>query len=82
MKKAPIVHGEYSRHGYEVWIAGRTVYAAGNHIHDSSQVAMSEEERLPVRTIRRFCIKTTREIAVERGGVFAGVEQVEEDSEL
>ena len=70
-----------SRNGYELWIGGRVVYAAGNHVHDSTQPAMRKEDRLPLRTIRKFCNRTTREIARERGGVFAGVERVGEDSE-
>ena len=81
MKTPPLVHGEYGRNGYEVWIGSRVVYSAGNHVRDSIQPAMCGEDRLPLHTIRKFCIKTTREIAAERGGRFAGVEQVEEDSE-
>jgi hypothetical protein len=77
--KPPSVRGEYSRHGYEVWMGGRLVYAAGNHVQDSTQPATRKEDRLPLRTIRKFCFKTTREIAVERGGVFAGVERVTEE---
>jgi hypothetical protein len=80
-KQPPVIHGEYSRNGYEVWNNGRLVYAAGNHVHDSTQPAMCEEDRLPLRTIRKFCIKTAREIAAERRGSFAGVERVGEDSE-
>jgi hypothetical protein len=80
MKKPPPVHGEYSRNGYEVWIAGRLVYTAGNHVHDSTQPAMSKEDRLPLPTIRKFCQRTTREMAVERSGIFAGVKRAREDS--
>ena len=42
---------------------------------------MRARDRLPLRTLRKFCIKTTREIAVERRGIFAGVERVKENSE-
>ncbi len=76
MKKPPLVRGEYSGHGYEVWIGGRVVYSAGNHVHDSTQPAMCEHDRLPLRTIRKFRIKTTREIATERGGRFGGVASI------
>lgn len=58
-----------------------TGHPAGNHAHDSTQPAMCAKDRLPLRTIRKFCIETTREIAVERRGFFAGVERVREDSE-
>ena len=81
-RQQPVIHGEYSRNGYEVWIGGRAVYAAGNHVHDSTQPAMCQQDRLPLRTIRKFCIRTTREIAAERRGIFAGVERVKEDSAL
>jgi len=79
-KQPPVIHGEYSRLGYEVWMAGRVVYSAGNHVHDSTQPATCREDRLPLRTIRKFCQRTTREIAVERGGIFAGVERVTEEA--
>lgn len=77
----PVVRGEYNRNGYDTWIDDRLVYAAGNHVHESSQYATCERDRLPLRTIRRFCIKTTREVAAERNGIFAGVERVTEDGE-
>jgi hypothetical protein len=81
MKRPALVRGEYSGNGYEVWIGGRVVYSAGNHVHDSTQPALSEKDRLPLRTIRKFCNQTTREIAGERGGIFAGVERVKKNSE-
>jgi hypothetical protein len=80
-KQPQVIHGEYSRNGYEIWIGGRVLYAAGNHVHDSTQPTMCEKDWLPLRTIRKFCIKTTREIAGECRGIFAGVERVNEDSE-
>ena len=70
------VRGEYNRDGYEVWIAGDLVYTAGNHVHDSTQPALCKEGRLSLRTIRKFSLKTTREIAFEYRGRFAGVERV------
>jgi hypothetical protein len=79
-RQRPVVRGEYSRNGYEVWIAGRVVYSAGNHVHDSTQCATTKQDRLPLKTIRRFCIKTAREIAEEQNGTFGGVERVSEES--
>ena len=76
-----LINGEYSRNGYEVWMDGRLVYAAGNHVQDSTQPARGKEDRLPLRTLRKFCIRTTREIATERRGIFAGVERVKEECE-
>lgn len=79
-RQRPIVRGEYSRNGYEVWIADRVVYAAGNHVHDSTQRAMTKHDRLPLKTIREFCIKTAHEIADEQNGTFGGVERVAEEA--
>jgi hypothetical protein len=79
IKRRPVVRGEYNRNGYEVWIDNRLDYSAGNHVQDSSQCAMCDQDRLPLKTIRRFCIKTAREIATEHHGRFAGVERVTED---
>jgi hypothetical protein len=78
MKKTPLVRGRYNGNGYDVWVGGQFVYMAGNHVHDSTQPALCEKDRLPLRTIRKLCHRTTREIAVERGGVFAGVERMAE----
>jgi hypothetical protein len=78
-KRRPVVRGEYNRNGYEVWSDGQHVYSAGNHVQDSTQPALREQDRLPLKTIRRFCIKTAREIATEQRGRFGGVERVKED---
>ncbi len=78
-KQRPVVHGQYNCNGYEVWVGDRLVYSAGNHAQDSTQPALREEDRLPLKTIRQFCIKTAREIAEEQGGRFAGVERVAEE---
>ncbi len=75
----PIVHGEYNHNGYEIWCGGQVVYSAGNHVQDSTQHATTKQDRLPLKTIRRFCIKTAHEIAEEQNGTFGGVEQVEEE---
>jgi hypothetical protein len=79
IKRRPVVRGEYHRNGYEIWIDNRLDYSAGNHVQDSTQPALCEQDRLPLKTIRRFCIKTAREIATEQRGRFGGVERVTED---
>jgi hypothetical protein len=60
-----VVYGRYNRNGYEVWLGNHLAYSAGNHVQDLAQPALCEEDRLPLRTIRQFCIKTAREIAAE-----------------
>jgi hypothetical protein len=77
--KKPVVHGQYNRNGYEVWLGDHIAYSAGNHVHDSTQPVLCKQDRLPLKTIRRFCIKTAREMATEHRGRFAGVERVTED---
>ena len=78
-KRKPVVRGEYNRNGYEVWVDNRLDHTAGNHIQDSSQPALCKQDRLPLKTIRQFCIKTAREITAENHGRFAGVGRVTED---
>ena len=78
-KRRPVVRGEYNRNGYEIWIDSRLDYSAGNHVQDSTQPALCEQDRLPLKTIRQFCVKTAREIATEQRGHFVGVERVMED---
>jgi len=77
-KKPPLVHGEYSGNGYAVWIGRRMVYAAGNHVLDSTQPATSKKDCLQLKTIRQFCQRTAKEIAAENGGRFVGVERMTE----
>ena len=78
-KKKPVVHGQYNRNGYEIWVDDRLDYSAGNHVQDSTQPALCEQDRLPLKAIRQFCIKTAQEIATEHHGRFAEVERVTED---
>ena len=79
IKPRPVVRGEYNRNGYQIWSDGQHVYSAGNHVQDSTQPALRDQDRLRLKTIRQFCIKTAREIAKEQRGRFAGVEHVTED---
>jgi len=72
-----VVTGSYSTAGYEVFLNGQPVYAAGNNPHDST--ALAEPGRaLPVARIVAFCERTAREIAAELDAVFGGVEQAED----
>jgi hypothetical protein len=76
----PFVSGEYNQYGYEIWCDGQVVYSAGNNVLDSTQPAMCNEDRLPLTTMRRFCIRTAREVAKEQNRPFGGVERVAEDA--
>jgi hypothetical protein len=78
--RRPALHGEYNRNGYEIWCDGQVVYSVGNNVLDSTQPAMCNEERLPLTTMRRFCIRTAHEVAEEQNRPFGGVERVAEDA--
>ena len=74
-----VICGEYNCDGYEIWRDGQVVYTAGNHAQDSCQSARDRRDRLPLKTLRKFCIQTAREIATEEGGIFGGVERVRDE---
>jgi hypothetical protein len=76
-----IVLGEYNRCGYTVLLCqrglARTVYTAGNHHRDSQQQALPG---VCLRQLRKFCIRTCREIAGERHARYGGVTRVCEEN--
>jgi hypothetical protein len=77
MKTKPkIVTGEFSEHGYAVFISDRPYYSAGNCLHDSAiHVPPGSPDAVPLRQIRSYCARTARDIAQEVGGAFTGVER-------
>ena len=75
-KAKPRVTGEYNRDGYTVSVDGEEVYQAGNSPDESTSWA-KDEEGLNLRTLRRYCIQTSKEFAVERSGVFVGVQRAD-----
>ena len=78
-KRGPVVRGEYSRNGYSIWINDRLDCSAGNDSKDSPQTTQRDDERLPLITLRGFCIKVARCAGQDCGGRYAGVERVEEE---
>ena len=76
--------GYYNRDGYRIERpddhGGRILYEAGNNPLESSS-HVDQEDGLPLRTIRRFCLQTGREMAAEMDGTFAGAEREEERTE-
>jgi hypothetical protein len=72
-----IVTGEYSVLGYAVLLCTRAgaqpIYTAGNHPQDSQVVTPAG---VGLRQIRRFCIRTCREIACEQQAIFGGVTRI------
>lgn len=68
-----VVVGEYSRDGYVVMTAdGREMHSAGANEHDS----YAPGRGVLLATIRRWCVRTGREIALEMGAAWGGVERV------
>ena len=73
MKK--IVCGEYHRDGYSVMTAdGELLHEAGANAYDS----YAPGRDVSLITIRQWCIRTGKEIAIEIGAIWAGAERVEE----
>jgi hypothetical protein len=76
-----IVSGEYSKSGYTVVLCSsageRVVHTAGNHPRDSHAAG---PDRLTLRRVRNYCIRTCREIAAECRAEYGGVNRVEEDA--
>ena len=71
--------GNYNRDGYTITDeTGEIVYEAGNNPLESSS-RVRHDEGLDLRTIRRYCIQTGREMAAESGAEFARAERVEDD---
>ena len=81
MSAALIVTGEYGRRGYTVFVCSgrgaRSVYSAGNNPSDSQ--ARPEGPGLGLRALRRFCMRTCKEIAAERRARYGGVVSVPEE---
>lgn len=73
IKKSVIVRAEYNLCGYRVFVNDKEVYSAGNGAEDSQ----SEGTPLPLSIIRKYAVQTAKDIALEHGGVFDGVERVE-----
>jgi len=79
-----VVVGEYSQWGYEVQAVrgGRILcsYAAGNHKQDSQQrAALGSPEACSLRQVRRNCIRTAKDIALERRALYGGVTRQTEE---
>jgi len=80
VKRRRIVSGEYSRSGYTVVLCSSVgesvVHTAGNHPRDSHAVG---PDRLTLRQIRSYCMRTCREIAVEQRATYGGVTRSPEE---
>jgi len=72
MRRKTVV-GEYGRDGYAVMTAdGKVLHSAGANAFDSHAPGRDAS----LATIRKWCVKTGKEIAAERGAVWGGAERV------
>ena len=76
MRHRSTVTGTYSDAGYDIFLDGQPVYAAGNSPHDSVAQADPGHE-LPLARIAGFCEATARDTAARSGAVFGGIEEEE-----
>lgn len=73
-----LVTGEYSQAGYTIFANDMPVYQAANNPWDSTEsLPVGDRDALPIKTIRRHCIRTAKEIAAERAAKYGGVERVD-----
>jgi hypothetical protein len=68
--------GYYNALEYYVMLDGKVVYSAGNSPFDS-QFYTSEYNGVGLKTMRSYCIQTTKEIAKENNAKYVGVERIE-----
>ena len=74
-KPKKVVTGQYNRLVYEVFLDGQQVCSCGN-AHGDSTLVVPANEGIGLKTLRRFCAKTTREIANESKARYGGIERV------
>lgn len=70
-----IVTGEYHETGYEIFVNGESVYSAGNSDSDS-QLRVPPKRGVGLKTLRKFCVKTGKEMAFERFAKWGGCERI------
>lgn len=78
------VIGQYNNFGYTIFHVEslKELHIAGNHSQDGSQVvSLNHPNCLPLNMIRRFCIKTGKEIAKEKGYRWASAERISNEQE-
>jgi hypothetical protein len=82
-RSKPKFWGEYSALSYRVLKGARSpvvVYEAGNSPLES-QGYVSADKGVGLVVMRKFCESTTKEMAAEAGGEYAGVSEADDDEE-
>ncbi len=70
--------GYYNEREYRVEVDKEKIYQAGNSPFDS-QVYVSAEDGVGLDAMRRYCEKTSRDMAEEEGAEYLGVEYLEDE---
>jgi hypothetical protein len=74
-----VVCGEYNKLGYCVLEGNDEIYSAGNAQGDSYFIVPPTPGRcVSLKELRKFCVRTCKEMAEERGAKFCGVQRVPE----
>ena len=83
MKNKHILYGGYNLTGYRIYKDNNeNYYSSGNNPWDSTQsLPPGDKDALSLKQIRKFCIKTGKEICQENGWLWKGaeLEDIEED---
>jgi len=79
-KHKDVVCGEYSATEYEVLKNGQPIHSAGNALGDSTMIVPAERG-VGLRTMRKFCINTTKQLAKENKAIYGGVDRIKEREE-
>jgi hypothetical protein len=79
MKNKEIIFGEYNKYGYKLFSSRNgqveEVYCAGNSPYESTAIIPCNSGTLPLKTIRKYCIQTGKEMAKEKGCKWNGLER-------
>lgn len=74
-----MIIGYYDHQGYRIESNGRELYTTGNHPLESATILDADDPiALPLKTIRKYCRKSAKEISTERNEPFIGIERMEE----
>lgn len=74
----PSYYGEYNSYGYAIYTENEhgtyTVYSAGNSTKDGAVYLVPCKDTLSADKLREFCENTGKELALENGAVWQGVQ--------
>ena len=74
--------GEYNHYGYRIISADgeQEFYRAGNAVADSTSILpLTARHVVPLRKLRAWCIRETREEAAKQEATYGGVSRVDDN---